>query len=184
MPSKGQKHSAETRARLSAAQRRAHVRRLERSRALALVAPRDLERLRRSGTVAPALEPLLDIAATEALELAEALGGPEHLSAQQRLLVEDLAAVGLVLRAELATFLQTNDHELAARVGTLAGQRRTSVALLGLHRVALDLPEVLSEERLAAARAAAGDDPAAPGESVVWSGAVRAAGGCGEENPS
>jgi hypothetical protein len=174
MPSKGQKDTAQTRERLSAAQSRAHARRRERNRALALVAPRDLERLRRTGTVAPALQPLLDIAATESLELADALGGPEYLSAQQRLLIEDMAAVGIALRATLAAFLQQpgGDAELASKIGTLAATRRASVALLGLQRVARDIVEDLSPERLRAARTAAGIDFPTGGDS----GAVSASG--------
>jgi hypothetical protein len=111
-----------------------------------------------SGTVAPSLRPLADIAATESVDLADALGGADQLSAQQRLIVEDLVSVGIVLRATLARFLQTDggDPELAARVGTLVGQRRASVALLGLQRVAREVEVGLSEERLLAAEQAAG----------------------------
>jgi hypothetical protein len=141
MPPRGSKLSDAARARIREGTKRGRRSQLARKRLVSMIAPRDLERLVASGTVTPALQPLIDIGATEAVELAEALGGPENLSAQQRLVIEDLASVGIVLRATLAAFLQTpgGDSDLASRVGTLAGQRRSSVALLGLERVARDV---------------------------------------------
>jgi hypothetical protein len=88
------KGSPEWRARTGAGVRRANERRREAAR----VRPRDLQRLRRSGSVAPALRPLLDIAETEAVELMDSLGGPDRVTPQRRILVEDVTAVGMVLR--------------------------------------------------------------------------------------
>ena len=135
MPRRGDSCSPETRARLS----RAGVRAWEKRREAARVRPRDLERLRRSGTVSESLRPLLEIAEEEAAELVSALGGPDEISPQRRAIVEDLVAVGVVLRAELTRFLQSGDPDAGARVGTLAGARRASLSALGLERRAREV---------------------------------------------
>ena len=111
------------------------VRRRERAR----VAPKDLERLRRSGTVAESLLPLLEIAADEACTLIGALGGPDVATPQQRALVEDFAALGLLLRSELARYAQAPDPELVGRVATCANARRATLSLLGLARFEREL---------------------------------------------
>jgi hypothetical protein len=106
----------------------------------ALVRPRDLERLKRFGSVAPSLLPLLKIAEDEAVELAGALGGSANLTPQRHLLIEDCVAVGIALRTLLARFLQGDaDADLASKIGTLAGQRRSSVVALGLDRHAREV---------------------------------------------
>jgi len=136
--------SPEWRERVSAGLRRYH----ERRRKVAQVAPRDLARLARDGELAPSLRPLLPIAAEEAYELTEALGGLASVSPQRRAIIEDIVAVGIVLRATLARFLQTRDHELGSKVGTLASARRASLQALGLERVAkeLDLSTYLAQK--------------------------------------
>jgi hypothetical protein len=120
----------------------------ERRRKVAKVAPRDLRRLEKSGTVVHALKPLLPLAAEEAYELTEALGGLDAVSPQRRVLIEDLVAIGLALRATLALFLQNGDPELASKVGTLASARRSSLQAVGLERIAkeLDLASYLAAQ--------------------------------------
>jgi hypothetical protein len=169
MPPRGHKLSDAARARIREGTARGRRSQLARKRLVSLIAPRDLERLVASGTITPALRPLVDIAATEALELSESLGGPENLSAQQRLVIQDLASVGIVLRATLAAFLQKpgGDSDLASRVGTLAGQRRSSVALLGLESVARDVPSLSDYSASRAAEGRAGATNGAAGESEV-----------------
>jgi hypothetical protein len=131
----GKPHTSESRRRISRGLRRYHQRKREAAR----VRPRDLQRLRKSGTVSESLRPLLEIAEQESSELLEALGGVEHVSPQRRVLVEDAVAVGMVLRAELARYLQAGDADAGARVGSLANARRASLAALGLERHAREV---------------------------------------------
>ena len=124
------RHSERHRQRISAGVSRWHRLRRERAK----VRPRDLDRLARSGVVAPALQPIVRVAADEAAELFAALGGIDHVSEQKRILVEDLVAVGIALRGQLQLYLQGADGEVAGRIGTLAGARRASLVALGLER--------------------------------------------------
>ena len=106
--------------------------------------PLDLVRLRRSGTVAESLRPYLAMAEAEAEALLDALGGPDNVSPQTRAIVDDVARVGLLLRALLARFAQSGgegerDADLASKVGTLVSVRRSSLAAVGLARVARDV---------------------------------------------
>jgi hypothetical protein len=144
---------------VSAGLRRYH----ERRRQLAEVKPRDLARLERTGVVARSLRPLIGIAAEEAEGLTIALGGPDRITPQQRILVEDLCAVGITLRACMALFLKEPDPDIASKIGTLAGARRSSLALLGLSRCENEVPDLstyLREKALEnAASDANSDDP-------------------------
>jgi hypothetical protein len=151
----------DARARISHGLKRYH----DRQRKVAEVSPRDLRRLEKSGTVAEALRPLLPIAAEEAYELTEALGGPEAVSPQRRMIIEDLAAMGITLRATLALFLQSSDSELVSKISALASARRASLQALGLERISkeLDLTTYLAqkaaENRADGADGANGDNP-------------------------
>jgi hypothetical protein len=127
--------SPEWKRRVSEGKKRSNARK----RQLAAVRPRDLARLERSGTVAPSLKPLLSIAAEEAYELTEALGGPDTLSPQRRMVIEDLAAMGITLRATLALFLQSCDTELVSKISALASARRASLQALGLDRITREI---------------------------------------------
>jgi len=113
-----------------------------RKRQLAEVKPRDLARLERTGVVARALRPLIAIATEEAEGLTIALGGPDRVTPQQRILIEDLCATGIALRACTALFLKEPDPDIASKIGTLTGARRSSLALLGLERHELDVPSL------------------------------------------
>jgi hypothetical protein len=167
MPARGQRLSEAQRERVREGTRRGRISQLARKRVLALVAKGDVERLIESQTVVESLRPFADIYAAEILELVEARGGVSQLSPQERMLIEDTATLGLIARALRAVFLQTSDHEIASKVGTLLGQRRVALTTLGLQRVALDIPEELSEERLEAARLAQYGEHAPSGESVA-----------------
>ena len=89
-----------------------------------------------------------DLLHFEAREITEALGGVEAVTPQQRILVEDLCAVGIGLRTNLALFVQDADPELSSRIATLAGARRQSLLALGLGRFekALDLASLLHQK--------------------------------------
>ncbi len=128
------KHSSETRRRIAHRTRDG----LARKRALARVRPADLDFLRRNGIVSDSLRPFLDAADLEALELTLAYeGAPEGdryrpLSTPRRILLDDFLRVGLVLRGELARYLQSGDPDAGARVGTLSANRRATLQILGL----------------------------------------------------
>ena len=113
-----------------------------RQKILATVGPRDLTRLEQSGTVTPALRPLLKIAGEESADLIDALGGPDQVTPQQRALVEDLAAAGIVLRATLMQYVQGAEGSHAQRIGTLVSVRRASLMALGLDRVANEVQDL------------------------------------------
>ncbi len=120
--------SAETRRRISHGLLRFN----ERKRLAARILPRDLVRLRDSGTVAESLRPVLDLAENEMAEIIESLGGADAVPPTMRALIEDAVSVGVALRGELGRYLQSGDPDAASRVGTLAAARRQSLALIGL----------------------------------------------------
>lgn len=122
--------SPEWRRRVSEGTKRALALRRERK----FLRPRDYDRYRREGLVVPQLAPLVEIAEQEAAEIITALGGPDDLTPQRRVIVEDLAAVGIALRAQLMLFLSGAEGEHASRIGTLASVRRASLTALGLER--------------------------------------------------
>lgn len=130
--------SPEWRRRVSEGVRRSRDRRRQAAR----VRPQDLARLRESGTVPERISGFLESAEVEAEALLEALGGPDAVSPQRRALVEDAARVGLVLRAELARYVQTADPDAASRVGSLASARRASLVALGLDRAERTVPDL------------------------------------------
>ena len=175
---KGDRHREETKRRISRGLRRYYQRRRE----AALVRPRDLDHLRASGTVAPPLWPLLEIAEQEAEELLAALGGPDRLTPQRRLIVEDLVAVGIALRAELARYMQAQDGDAAARVGTLANSRRASLAALGLERLETEIDLTTYLEKRGSHQSSQ-----APSEEVIQADGERSVRGSGaadhEETP-
>ncbi len=102
------KGSPECNRRISEGKRRADRRKAEakeRARVAALVYPRDLQHLRSTGAVSPALMPLFEVAEAENQELLDAIGG-DSASPQRRAILGDVVRVGMVLRAELARYLQ------------------------------------------------------------------------------
>ena len=137
------KHSSKTRRRIAHRTRDG----LARKRALARVRPADLDVLRRCGTVSATLRPFLNAADLEALDLSLAYEGDpagshyRPLSTPRRVLLDDFLRMGLVLRGELARYLQSGDPDAGARVGTLAANRRATLQILGLdhpeHEVSL-----------------------------------------------
>lgn len=183
-PTKGKPRPAEVRERISRGVSRAlHVRR-ERER----VTRADLARLQRPGAgVAASILPFVAMAQRELDELVEALGG-DDCSPQRRIIAEDTARVGLVLRATLAHFVQSADGEAAARVGTLARARAASLAQIGLDPVSREesLTDYLarwSAEHETPAPAAGSANGAKP-EASVEAEADRSAGGDDGREPS
>ena len=135
----------ETRERIRHGLHRYHIRKRQQAK----VKPRDLARLERTGVVTPALRPLIKIATEEAVDLSDALGGQDKITPQQRILIEDLCATGIALRAMQSLFLQgCGDPDLASKIGTLAGARRASLTTLGLERISkkLDLSAYLERK--------------------------------------
>jgi hypothetical protein len=92
----------------------------------------DVRRLRQFGLVADSLKALASEAEVELGELLADKG--EDPTAAERVVLEDVARLGLLLRAEFARYLETGDQTAAARVTALAGQRRSSLAVVGLDR--------------------------------------------------
>ena len=138
------KGSPEWRQRISDGQKRAHQRKAEakeREREAARVYPRDLALLRSTGTVSGPLLPLFEVAELENLELLDAIGG-DVASPQRKAILQDAVRVGMVLRAELARYLQGQDPDAGARVGSLATARRSSLVALGLDRLAQDVVDL------------------------------------------
>jgi len=145
--------TADTRARISHGLKRYY----ERKRKLATVTPRDL-RLERKGLVAPSLRPALLAAEAECADVLEALGGADHVSPQRRVIVEDLARVGVALRGTLAAYVRTEDPELASKVGSLASVRRALLTALGLDRVCREIDLATYIEQAAQNRAHGAND--------------------------
>ena len=130
--------SPEHGARIGAGLRRFHALRAEQSR----IRLRDVDALEKSGTVPDRLRPLLGTANFEAAQLIEARGGPDFVTPQERFAIEDYARLGVVMRAEFGRFVQDGDPDAGSRVGTLAGIRRSILALIGLDRVARDVGDL------------------------------------------
>ena len=113
-------------------------------RAAARILPADVRVLRvRNGPFKPALIGLAAEAAAEEQRLLAEIGG-EHASEQRRLLVRDVVMLGLLARALVMQFAQTEDADLATRAGSLLGQRRSALQALGLERTARDVPDLHS----------------------------------------
>ena len=145
---KGERQPAEVRAKIRASLRRTSAYKRERKREreereaeAARVYPRDLAHLEASGSISTALLPLFECAADENAELRDAIGGDEA-SPQRKAILGDVIRVGMVLRAELARYLQAGDTDAGARVGSLANSRRASLAVLGLDRHAHEVTDL------------------------------------------
>lgn len=137
----------------------------QRRRESARVRPADLAHLRTSGTVPARLAGFLEAAEVEAESLIDALGGLDRVSPQRRALVEDVARCGLVLRAELARYVQTQDSDAAGKVSTLTAARRAGLQALGLDRAARDVPslaDIVEEHRRAREARESGPNGAGP----------------------
>jgi len=111
----------------------------------AKVGPRDLRRLERDGVVSDSARPLLAVASDEAAGLHHDMGGRDHMTAMQSLLVGDAVAVGVVLRGGSPAFCRSTSP--APRIGTLASARRSIIRLLELERATakLDLQSYATE---------------------------------------
>ncbi len=126
------------RERISAGLRRYHERRRRERR----VMPRDLQELRANGAISPSVRPFVPDGEQEWRELIDQLGGPDRLSAAERILCEDVGRMGVVLRAEAARYAQSQDSDAASRVSALSSARRQAVALLGLRPRELQVPSL------------------------------------------
>lgn len=158
--------SAEWRRRVGEGVRRAAQARARRARQEL----RELAVLARSGTTPGGVAPYLEAAGREAAELLDALGGVDRVSPQRRVLIEDTARLGLVLRSLLVSFVQGGgvDGETGSRIATLANARRANLSALGLDRHVEDVPDLTSYLAKRAAEAPlAGDGEPEPGEHAV-----------------
>ncbi len=132
----------------------------------AQVTPRDLRRLRYFGAISEAVKPFVSEMGRELGDLLADKG--DGATAGERLVLEDVARLGLLLRATFAAYLKAPDVELAKTVSTLAGQRRASLAAVGLERRAREVTvaAVVAEIEAAAQDAPSGANGAAPDAEV------------------
>lgn len=157
----GRRHTPETRRRIAHGVRRANERRAQAARLYAS----DARDLANGARVRPELRPFLAAGAEETAAVVEALGGPDALTPQRRLLADDLGRLGALLRALVALFAQDPDPEVASRVATLAGARRQNLAALGLDRAEREVPDLRTYlERAARANGGAPDPQDPPAE--------------------
>jgi hypothetical protein len=111
------------------------------------VSPGELVALQKTGMLSESLKGYAVLAQEEALALVNALGGDSEVSTQRMLLIQDVARLGLVLRAVMGRFVQGDgDPELASRVASITSARRASLQALGLERISkeIDLTEHLA----------------------------------------
>jgi hypothetical protein len=134
------KKSPEHRARIS----RGLKRHYDRLRAQQRILPSDLRALRRrGGPVRRELRPLIEQAGRELEELLDAVGG--ETSPQRQILAQDVARIGLLVRALFMRFVQTEDEDIASKMGTLVATRRAGLQALGLDR---EIREIQLDEYL------------------------------------
>jgi len=103
--------------------------------------PGDIAHYEDRGLVCARMMPLVEDAGLEARDVIHGLGGPEEISPQQSVLVEDLVRLGVVTRALMGLLLSGDGDpaELAGRLSTLVAQRRQLLQTLGLHRFEREL---------------------------------------------
>ena len=102
----------------------------------------DLEKLRDGGTLTPVLQPFLRLAAREQADVVNALGGVDEVTPQQEATAKDYADAGLIKNAEMARYIQCMDPECASRALSAINTRRSLIAVLGLQRKALPVPDL------------------------------------------
>jgi hypothetical protein len=115
-------------------QRRA---RIQRERRVTLA---EVRRARYAGLVAKSMLPIAVEAERELGDLLADKG--DGVTAAERAVLEDVARLGLLLRATFAAYLEAPDPDLAKTISTLAGQRRASLAAVGLERRAKELTAI------------------------------------------
>lgn len=91
----------------------------------------DLRQYRELGVVAEALLPHLQDASGETADLIEAIG-EENVTARQRLLLDDLARLRVLLSGEMGRYLESPTPEAAAKLVPLINAHRAVLASLGL----------------------------------------------------
>jgi hypothetical protein len=119
-------------------QRRRHERQrklAELEREAKRLRPSDLIAFEKLGLVHERLAPLVELAGVEAANVLGGLGGPENVSPQRQVLLEDFTRLGVALRALTGLLVQGGDvAELSSRIATLANARRQHLQALGLER--------------------------------------------------
>lgn len=128
--------SPEWRASVSRGVRLGLARRRHRLAAEARIGGADLRAFADAGVIAPALRPLVEAELQAGVEVLEALA-PDP-SPQQRTLVADCTRLGVVMRGELAKYLERQDADAATRITAVANARRSILTTLGLERYARD----------------------------------------------
>ena len=127
--------------------RKGRIRYYARKREEQWVTTADVENLRKpTSPASPALRVDARAAAVELEVLVAALGGPENISPQREILAADASRLGLVARALMRLFAQSESPEVASRIATVLTARRATLAALGLdeHRAEHDLESYLA----------------------------------------
>jgi len=114
------------------ARRRAGQRVRKRQVQEARVSLSDIRRLRYFGQVSDSLKPLASQVERELGRLLADKG--DAITEAERTIIEDVARLGLLMRAEFAVYLRTGEREAAASVRALAGERRAGLKAVGLER--------------------------------------------------
>ena len=87
------------------------------------------------GLVSPSIRPYANEAEREASDIADALGGLEQLTPQERAVIGDFARLGLVMRSHLARHLQhPEDTESSRALTGFINGRLKILAVLGMKR--------------------------------------------------
>jgi len=164
--------SPEWKARVGAGVRRHFEVRRERAR----IMPCDLIALARPGSaVRRELRPLLDAGEAELTALVGAIGA-ERASPQRLLVAQDVARLGVLVRALMLRFGQDGDGETASKIGTLIGVRRAGLLALGLdeQRHEVSLHEYLAQRAAEAAPAngSAQPEPEVASDAIAQPGAA------------
>ena len=109
--------------------------RMKRLRAIAR--PEDLEKLEEDGELwlgfmKGVVAEALSQAETELGELIDSYGGFDALGEPKRALLHDYAALGLMMRVAMRTFMRSGDQKSLDQVARLVSERRQTLRLLGI----------------------------------------------------
>ena len=96
----------------------------------------EMGQYRHAGVVADSMKPLVRMAQDELRGWIADLGGEEHVSAQERSVLDDAARLGVIVRAQILRFVRSDgkDRHAATSATTAVGARRASLEAVGLAR--------------------------------------------------
>ena len=119
----------------SEALRRYHAKRRYRETLL----PTHVRRWMREKAVAPALQPFVAERSGQFVEMLEALGGADHVSPQERAMLDAWFAAQVTADAIFALILKDEDHRLVERHAAYLSAARAALQAVGLERRAREV---------------------------------------------